>query len=289
MAASPPCLHVQEVWGESAAPDAAKTTWERKRLELTAFRGYLAFFGTLSLSERGKWIAGTYNDLDDATFNGLLATMSRIPDADIYPLYEDGLTQFDPNSIAEDKYFLKPPNVSGWDHDDAVAKLLLFEAWNNELFLSNPHPHLGAYLGCVVHDGRIVRLAFPKYAESLEDRINKARSPGASQMTSGERKKCMQSIREAVAHLHSLGYAHNDISATNIMFDEDDRALLIDLDSCASFGNKIQKGGIAGGWRGPHFWAQSFEISSVECDEASLRYIEDWLSTEQIAAENADD
>ncbi|TQV90814.1 hypothetical protein V2A60_002495 [Cordyceps javanica] len=282
MSAASRWLQVLETWGECPQLDGAREkAWERKRLDLVAYDGYSAFIGSLSLSERGEWTAGIYRDLDEATFNSVLATMRGVPDAGIYPMFEQGLTEFDPDSMQEGEYFLKSPNVGAWNEDAAVANLFLSEARNHQLFLRNPHPQLGAYLGCVVHNGRIVRLAFPHYFESLYDRIQRAQLNGEERMEPGERSKCMHAIRKAVAHLHSLGYAHNDISASNIMFDKDGNAVLIDLDSCTPFGEKIGKGGIVGGWRGPRFWEQRFETSSVECDEASLQYIDDWLSGKQ--------
>ncbi|OAR02447.1 hypothetical protein LLEC1_05955 [Akanthomyces lecanii] len=282
MAATAKWLHVKEVRGESVDPkDAAKTIWEKKKLVLGAYKGYEAFTGELSLSDRGEWAAGEYKNLDDATFNEAVATMRRVTDSGIYPLFEDGLTQFDPSSMPEGSYFLKSPDATQWDGSDFVAKILLTEAWTNEVLLSKPHPHLGAYLGCVVHDGRIVRLAFPLYVETLYDRIQKLERHGVERMNADEREKCMRTIGEAVTHLHSLGYGHNDISAANIMFDQSDDALLIDVGSSTRLGEKIKKGGVAGGWRGPLFWGQEFNTSSAECDQACLKYIDEWLSGTQ--------
>ncbi|OAA55110.1 Protein kinase-like domain protein [Cordyceps fumosorosea ARSEF 2679] len=294
MSATDTWLHVKEVWGESSDKEggaaAAKTTWKPKRLELMAFDGYAAYVGTRSLSARGRWMAGIYKDLDDATFSSFLSTMHRIPDSAIYPLLEEGLTQFDPGSVEgkeEGRYFLKSPSAAEWKggDDTAVADLFLAEARTHQQFLATPHPHLGAYVGCVVHEGRIVRLAFPRYVESLYERVERMR-PGTAaaaeeRMGPEERRACMRAVGAAVAHLHRLGYAHNDVSATNIMFDAEGGAVLIDLDSCTPMGEHIKKGGVVGGWRGPMFSGREFKISSVECDEVSLRYIDDWLSGKQ--------
>lgn len=272
-------IKVVEAWGKSSVPGkSGETVWERKNLHLIASQGYEVFSRTLSLDQGGDWRVGVYDDVDEATFTDLLPTMKRVPDSDIYPVYEDGLAKFDVESAPEDSYFLKRPSVTSWHESDIIAQLFLSEARINEQFRSNPHPHLGVYLGCVVSNGRIVRLAFPKFATTLGDRVEQVRKGKAPPSGAQEQQAIMRTIKDAVAHIHSMGYAHNDISASNIMFDGSGKAVLIDLDSCVPFGDKIKKGGRAGGWRGPFQWGQQFEFSSVECDLESIKYIENWLS-----------
>ncbi|KAJ3495878.1 hypothetical protein NLG97_g3069 [Lecanicillium saksenae] len=257
MAASGKWLRVKSAMQPSTKPGASGIPgWERADFGVTAFRDYDAFIGTIPLTAAGEWKVGLYQDLDDDKFDSVLAAMERIPDADIYPPFDPDLAIFDEDSVEEESYHLKAPNISNWLGNDTTAKVTLSEARTNQLFLSNRHPHLGTFLGCIV---RMVELKC-----------------GAA-MEAAERKTIMRSIREAVVHIHSLGYAHNDISASNIMFDKDNNAVLIDLDSCVPLGEKIKKGRRVGGWRGPMFWGQEYKISSVECDDACLEYIENWL------------
>lgn len=276
-------LIIKEAWGQVAASSGkADEQWKRKHLTLTAYDGYEAYIGTLPLDKTQNWEAGTYTDLEDDKFNSALATMQRIPDSSIYPMFEAGLHTFDPEvpPNMQCNYFIKLPNISSFraGNGNSLANIMLAEARANEMFLSQPHPHLGPYLGCVVHDGRIVRLAFPKYIETLGGRVARDSLPIEEQET------CMKSIEEAMRHLHSLGYAHNDISASNIMFDTNGAAILVDLDSCTLFGDKIKKGGVVGGWRGPLHWGQQFKYSSIECDELSLQYVRNWLiELEQVS------
>ena len=49
-----------------------------------------------------------------------------------------------------------------WERDAHVAKLTMAEARAYERFQAHPHPNLGTYLGCVVHEGLLVCHAFPK-------------------------------------------------------------------------------------------------------------------------------
>ena len=52
-------------------------------------------------------------------------------------------------------------------------------------------------------------------------------------------------------YLYFLGYLHNDISPCDIVLDSSGVAVLIDLDldSCTRIGEKVENGGVMGGWR----------------------------------------
>lgn len=243
------------------------SSWEKGQLQFTAFNGYEAYIGTPPLNDKRRWKIGVYKNLEDSTFKALLHAMARIPDCDIYPMFDDSLHSFDPSTATED-YFLKSPNVSGWKGNKTIAELLLAEAQINQMFLAEPHANLGTYLGCVLHEGRIVQLAFPHYIETLSDRAARVKE---DYFPADKRETCLNGIRDAVKHIHAMGYAHNDISACNIMFDRNENAVLIDLDSCTLIGEELKKGGIVGGWRGPFFWGKEFKYSSIDCDELSLR------------------
>ena len=277
-------LRVTESWGLRAnvSTPTGFDSWERKGINLTAYDRYEVYLLTLPQEQRGEWTAGVYIDLEDEEFERLLKTMHRVPDHRIYPVFEPDLTQFDPEASDQD-YFLKQPNspeTAGEEGDDNVAKMGLAEARTHQRFLAHPHANLGTYLGCVVHGGRIVGLAFPRYVQDLMARVDEARAQPPTCFPPEAQSACMDSIESAVRHLHSMGYGHNDISAPNIMFDGDGNAILIDLDSCTPLGEKIIKGGVVGGWRGPGFSKHEFTHSSIECDEVSLQYIRDWLAGE---------
>ena len=46
----------------------------------------------------------------------------------------------------------------------------------------------------------------------------------------------MREIRSGVPSLHDQGLVHNDLNDNNIMFDDEDRAVIIDFDSCRPHG-----------------------------------------------------
>ena len=262
----------------SKETSAGGAQWTPGKLSAIAYDGDAAYSGPIPESEGETWSVGQHHHVEEPKFRALLATMQRIPEQDIYPVFEEGFTRFNPDALLEEKYHLKRPNVSSWDGDDMHAKLLLAEVKNHEFFLQHAHPNLGGYLGCVVQDGRIVQLAFPKYVERLCDKVQRAQKGDLADFPLQELLVHIDRVEEAVDHLHALGYAHNDIGALNIMFDDDDVPVLIDLDSCTKFGGRIKKGGTAGGWLGPFEWGQAFKESSIECDKASMQYLRDWLT-----------
>ena len=197
-------------------------------------------------------------------------------------MFEGGLDSFDPSAANPQDCYLKSPNVSVWNGSKIVAELMLAEARVNQTFLAEPHVNLGTYLGCILHKDRIVQLTFPYYLKTLSDRVIRAKQEGSDCFPANEQETCLNGIKTAVRHIHFMGYARNDISACNILFDRNEKAVLIDLDSCALIGEPLKKGGNVGGWRGPFFWGKEFKYSSIDCDELSLQDIEDWLSDMNI-------
>ena len=89
------------------------------------------------------------------------------------------------------------------------------------------HENIDVYLGCVVRDGCVAALVFPKYYETLAERLERGCEPE-------EVSEVVQGLRSAVAHLHNQGLSHNDINPHNVMFAgrTDTTPVLIDFDSC---------------------------------------------------------
>jgi serine/threonine protein kinase len=53
-------------------------------------------------------------------------------------------------------------------------------------------------------------------------------------------KACLSGILAGIRRLHSLGLVHNDITPSNIMFDDDGTPVLIDFDSCRQVGELLR-------------------------------------------------
>ncbi len=83
---------------------------------------------------------------------------------------------------------------------------------------------------------------------------------------------CLEGIQAGLAHVHSLGLAHNDLNPWNIMLDEQDRPVIIDMGSCKPLGEKLHE-------MGTPDWNDGFvEVSSKENDDIGLQKITEWLS-----------
>ncbi|KAH7363645.1 kinase-like domain-containing protein [Plectosphaerella cucumerina] len=265
-------ITIRSTYTIPAGQEVQNYNWkESVRLSVEAFEGFTGWTGDLSGSYRTWWPHdGDQEDL--SRFDQLIPLLQQVPREQIYPPFSTpDLTRFDPTPGGE-KIFLKAPRLIHC-RDDEVARRLLGEAKIWEMILRNPHRNLSSYLGCVVDKGQIVRLAFKAYNKSLSHYYRESTEVFSTQ----QRIDCMNQVEAAATHLHSLGYAHNDISPRNIMFDDDGHAILIDMDCCAPLGSPIQKGGLTTGWKGPMTEGQKFSTSSAECDKLAIQGIRDCL------------
>jgi len=136
------------------------------------------------------------------------------------------------------------------------------------------HKNIAEFLGCVVRDGCVAALCFPKYCETLAERLDRGcRRADVADVVDG--------LRSAVGHLHRMNLSHNDINPGNIMFagHDDKTPILIDFDSCGEVGTEGFKGCTPG-------WGDENRavISRKEHDEDAIGRIEahlanhDWTS-----------
>jgi len=147
-----------------------------------------------------------------------------------------------------------------------IRNYLAAEAWLYEKVLGpNPHESIVTYHGCSVEDGRIAGICLDRLDQNLcSRRDNKEERLDVA--------KVVREVGEALAHLHRLGYCHNDVNPQNIMVTKDDKAVLIDFDSCLRIGEPLTKakGTMAG-------WGLGLTTSSVETDNHGLARVEKYL------------
>lgn len=274
-------ISIQTIQILKEGQDPRNINWQTDGcLGIEAYEGFDAWYGRLSLGEHRKdWPHdGVQSDL--SRFDKLIKLLCPVPKDKIYPKFPaQELTRYEPQQEGDDvaPYF-KAPKLGHYrdDGSDDIAARLLNEARIHERILRNPHPNLDSYLGCVEEEGWLVRLAFERYGKSVYDRFQFG-TP--EEFTSQQRVDCMDQVEAAAAHLHSLGLAHNDISPSNIMFDNAGQAVLIDLDSCAQLGNPLTKGGLVTGWKGPIAGeGLQFNESSAECDKHAIQEIRKYLA-----------
>lgn len=276
-------ISVQTVNILEPGQDPRTFDWQANaQLAFEVYEGSNAWHGRLPRQEyRKDWpYDGIQRDL--SRFNVLVKLLQPTPKDKIYPKFSAGeLTQYEPCSRPEGNNnppYFKAPKLSHYKEgcNDLAARLLA-EAKIYERILSNPHPNLACYFGCVVEDGRVVRLALQRYSKSLHERLQSESSK--EEFGFQQRQDCMDQIQAAATHLHSLGLAHNDISPSNILFNNTGQAVLIDFDCCAPLGDTLRKGGLVTGWKGPIAGeGLKFKHSSVVCDELAIQAIRDHLA-----------
>jgi serine/threonine protein kinase len=277
---TPRSVHVQTIQILEDGQDSQKFDWQTNGyLSFEVFERSDAWYGRLPRKDYCKdWpYDGIQHDL--SRFDALVKLLHPVPKDKIYPEFPAReLTQYKPQQGFDGEApYLKAPKLGHYRNgSDDLALRLLNEARIHEMILRNPHPNLGSYLGCVVEENRLVRLAFTRYGQSLYNRTRLETPKGFSYR---QRLDFMDQIEAAATHLHSMGLAHNDISPHSIMFNNTGQAVLIDLDSCTTLGSPLTKGGLVNGWKGPLAGeGPQFNQSSVACDNLAIQEIRDYLA-----------
>lgn len=163
-----------------------------------------------------------------------------LPPEDLWPPLTDDLTRA-PDPLPNDVFLKRPsfchyyPRTNMWK----PREVLLHEAHVCEILRKHPHRNIASYLGCVGNGGFITGLCFVKYEETLYDRLRDSSRPL-------DTHSCLLAVREAIAHLRSLGLNHNDISPLNIMLDQQDVPVVIDFNSCQWEGEHLYDIGTPG-------------------------------------------
>lgn len=121
-----------------------------------------------------------------------------------------------------------------WDFN-ATKEEMLAEIRTLELLLRSPHPHLPAYFGCLVEGDCqwVSGVVLPRYPKRLADIAS------SGELEAIDRPRVVAELQSAIAHLHSHGLAHNDVSPWNVMLDDALRVILIDFGACLPFGQYI--------------------------------------------------
>ncbi|KAJ6591691.1 hypothetical protein DFH09DRAFT_1306403 [Mycena vulgaris] len=89
----------------------------------------------------------------------------------------------------------------------------------------------------------------------------------------------IEGARDGLKHLHSPGYAHNDVNPANIALNEDSLPVIIDFDSCHPIGESLKgkKAGTMG-------WDHEGVISEAKNDFFGLDKVESWLQEKAVAS-----
>jgi len=121
-----------------------------------------------------------------------------------------------------------------------LGESMLREAQVYEKLRLKPHPNICHFYGCILspQGDTIKALCLRKYKCTLED----------AELGALDAESIMRDIRDALTHLHEMGFAFIDLNPSNVMLDDEGRAILIDFDSCSPIGEgfKNRKRGTPG-------------------------------------------
>jgi hypothetical protein len=199
------------------------------------------------------------------------AHLEPVPPGDTYPLAPPGLTVSPIQEEGADVYVKRPRLIaySLFSVRTTLADMLLQEAAALERVRARPHRHLARYHGALVRRGRVQGLVLARYRTTLRARLEDDPPESRAHF---DGRACVAALRGAVAHLHGLGLAHNDINPANVMLDGEDAPVLIDFGSCAPFGERLVSTGTPG-------WMEDeeFETSERSHDVFALGVLEKWV------------
>ena len=196
------------------------------------------------------------------------AALEYVPDSEIYAEVPQNTTlTIAPDGLDDTSAFIKRPGLNSYESmkgSDWVPKGLLEETLIMEQISKTPHPNMVGYFGCRVRRGRITSLFLELLDQTLMQYMHE---PGFADL---DKTKFVDALESAVAHIHSLGLAHNDINPSNIMV-RDGMPVLIDFGSCQPFGWRLQ----SLGW--PGWYEELFFKSQAKHDTYALKKLREWL------------
>jgi len=202
----------------------------------------------------------------DMTIEDMRRVMHRLPDDILYPEVISGLTIL-PDADAVKKCYIKGPELFALEDPEMnskLPKLLIKEAQILELLKPHGHKDLAKYHGCVSKRGRIVGIALDRHSILLPYRLKQ--DPRDLDIAA-----CMDGLRAGVEHLHSLGFAHNNLKPSTIALDAADQPVILDFEACRRFGEPLLNG------RRRRWNDEDCRASDRHHDISALLEIESWL------------
>lgn len=211
----------------------------------------------------------------DITLQQITAALNPIPDEVIFPKYPTSpdapLTRAP--EILPDNVYIKRPALSTYNIYkkynglNTLRKCLLQEAQAMQVFSKHPHPHIIRYHGCVVKRGYITGLVLDRHASDLEAYLENDRGRI-------NKESFMAALESAIYHLHSLGWAHNDLDPSNILVDASGMPVLINFEYCREIGRELPTLG-AMGWRDMN--VEEYTKSDTKHDLLVLDKLREWF------------
>jgi serine/threonine protein kinase len=151
-------------------------------------------------------------------------------------------------------YYVKMPDLWSYTASSGLEERIQREVEICELLKGHPHRNIAMYQGCDVTRGRVSGICFKSYTSTLAEKLNPGHLCKAEFLSRGDlradaaTKQCLDGILAGIHHLHSLGIVHNDITPSNIMFEDDGTPVIIDFDSCQEIGESLNQTKTTHGW-----------------------------------------
>ncbi|KAJ0168374.1 Serine/threonine-protein kinase/endoribonuclease IRE2 [Colletotrichum tanaceti] len=233
---------------------------------------YVTFYHITDEAE--LWFGQSYKNKRELTLDEYRDALERVPDDEIYPeIPTDTELTIAPDDI-DCPVYIKRPGLNCYETMKGtpyVPKAVLDEALMLEKISKTQHPNIVKYYGCQTKRGRITCIVLKEYDCTLTQYV---RRPDFQQL---DKARFLEALDSAVAYVHSLGLAHNDINPHNIMVGEDGLPVLLDFGSCAPYGQRLQSLG-SEGW-----YEKLFFTSEKEHDDFSLNKMKVWIQNPEGA------
>ncbi|KAM0433322.1 hypothetical protein ACHAPT_004198 [Fusarium lateritium] len=222
-----------------------------------------------------------YGQLDkpkaDISFQHATDALARISDEEIFPRWPHECLTFTkaPEELPPD-VFIKRPRLALYDiflkHKvvHLLPQGLVEEAEAMEVLRSQPHPNIVRYYGCQVRRGYITGLVLDRHTHDLNSYLK-------SGHTIRDKDLFIESLELAIYHLHSLGWAHNDLNPTNVIVADDKRPILIDFGSARRIGEKLSTSRGTKGWIDCEM--KDYTTSETRHDSSALIKLRTWLDS----------
>lgn len=210
---------------------------------------------------------------EDIALRDASCSLVRIADKEIFPVWSEDLDLTKAPENLESDVFVKRPSVALYDvfskHKvtHLLAKGLIEEAQALEVLARRPHPNIVRYHGCRVRRGHITGIVLDRHLRDLNDHLKDG-------YVVEDKEGFMVSLESAIRHMHSLGWAHNDLNPANIVLTREGRPILIDFDSARRIGEELSSRGTKG-WIDCEM--DDYTTSEARHDISALNKLRTWL------------
>ena len=233
-------------------------------------------FGRIVRGDDRVYFGQIFKRLQDISPPEFTAALIQVPDGDIYPelaAHSDLRVAEVPDPIP-DHIHLKRPCFSYYDEYKEqgmtirIPNLLLEEIHVLEALSEEPHPGIVKYYGCRVRRGWITGIALEQHWGDLKSYVRAREEPPI------EEGRFFAALESAIRHVHSCGFAHNDIKPSNILLNAERMPVLADFNSCRPIGKELRYSRGTPGWTDPD---DPWDTSEIWHDWYGVERVREWL------------